>query len=70
MGCIYCLNIVTEEIGQAGAVLIRGLKSPQIHLDGPGKICRYLAITKDHHGISLIDNNMMCLTQGLQISRG
>jgi DNA-3-methyladenine glycosylase len=45
-GMYYCLNVVTEEVGQASAVLIRGLRMPNIYLNGPGKICRYLGISK------------------------
>ncbi len=63
-GMYYCLNIVTGEPGQAGAVLIRGVKTPSIHLDGPGKLCRHLKITKEYNGISLINNNYLYLTEG------
>jgi len=37
-GMYYCINVVTEEVGHPSAVLIRGLRLPDIHLDGPGKI--------------------------------
>ena len=49
-GMYHCLNIVTEEEGFPAAVLIRGGKdfsSPHVKLDGPGKLCRYLALTRD-----------------------
>ncbi len=68
-GVYYCLNIVTEDAGQAGAVLIRGLlQLPQINLSDPGKVCRHLGISKDHNDINLLDSDVMCLTQGLQVS--
>ena len=56
-GMYYCLNIVTEEEGSASAVLIRGLKLPDIHLNGPGKICRHLGITKDQQGINVAEDD-------------
>ena len=55
-GMYFCLNIVTESEGFPAAVLLRGLNlfSPQIKkLDGPGKLCKYLGITRDHNGIDL-----------------
>jgi DNA-3-methyladenine glycosylase len=68
-GLYYCLNIVAESAGQAGAVLIRGLKLPSLHLDGPGKICRHLGITKKDNGTYLVDNDQFYLTQGVPITR-
>jgi DNA-3-methyladenine glycosylase len=64
-GMYHCLNVVTEKKGQPSAVLIRGLQLPHIHLDGPGKICKYLNITKTHNGIHLISNPDFYLTQGI-----
>lgn len=52
-GMYYCLNFVTETPGIAGAVLIRGLQLDSRHLNGPGKICRHLEITKAHHNIDI-----------------
>lgn len=70
-GLYYCLNIVTEEAGNASAVLIRGLlmQPSGIHMDGPGKICRYLGITKKENGINLINNNDFYITQGIEIPK-
>lgn len=51
-GMYHCLNFVTEPKGVAAAVLIRGLKlltPPFTHLNGPGKLCRFLQITKAEH---------------------
>ena len=61
----YCLNIVTEERNSPSAVLIRGLKLPDIHLNGPGKICKYLGITKEHNGINLVTDNNFYFTEGI-----
>lgn len=66
-GMYYCINVVTEEVGYPSAVLIRGLRLPDIHLDGPGKICRYLGITTRDNGINLISNDNFYLTQGINI---
>lgn len=53
-GMYHCFNIVTGPIGSAAAVLIRGLRIDTLHLNGPGKLCRHLAITKQHNAIDLI----------------
>jgi DNA-3-methyladenine glycosylase len=66
-GMYYCLNIVTEEIGNPAAVLIRGLALPNVHLDGPGKICRSLGITTRHNGISLLENHAFHLREGITV---
>lgn len=66
-GMYYCLNIVTEAEGEPSAVLIRGLQLPDIHLDGPGKICRHLGITTAHNGINVITNQEFYLTDGVNI---
>lgn len=52
-GVYHCLNVVTEEEGFPAAVLIRGIQLPSLSLDGPGKLCRHLGITRDHSGIDL-----------------
>jgi DNA-3-methyladenine glycosylase len=53
-GMYHCMNIVTHDTNQAGAILIRGLELPHIHLNGPGKICKYFQIdrTFNHYDIS------------------
>lgn len=67
-GMYFCMNIVTGDIGEAGAVLIRGLKVKDKILNGPGKVCRHLGITKIHNGLDLINNDQAYLTEGLTIS--
>ncbi len=64
-GMYHCFNIVTEAAGQPSAVLIRGLKLPNIHLDGPGKICRHLGITKQQNGMDLTSSHHFFVTQGI-----
>ena len=56
-GMYHCLNFVTEEKGSPAAVLIRGIQlinPSQLSLDGPGKLCRHLGITREHNGIDLV----------------
>lgn len=55
-GMYHCLNVVTEAEGFPAAVLIRGVrlqKPSSLLLDGPGKLCRHLKITRTHSGIDL-----------------
>jgi DNA-3-methyladenine glycosylase len=66
-GMYYCLNIVTESEGQAAAVLIRGLQLPEISLNGPGKICKYLGISKVHHGLPLISSEDFYVAEGISL---
>jgi DNA-3-methyladenine glycosylase len=66
-GMYYCANIVTEEEGNPSAVLLRGLKLPNIHLNGPGKLCRHLGITKAENGINLITSDYAYLTEGVDV---
>ena len=60
-GMYHCLNFVTEIENFPAAVLIRGVKlidSPYTHLDGPGKLCKYLDITtKQNNGIDIVKSN-------------
>lgn len=66
-GMYHCLNIVTGQTGQASAVLIRGLLLPGLHLDGPGKICRHLGITKAHNGLDVTNASGLHLTEGILV---
>jgi len=55
-GMYHCLNFVTEEEGVPAAVLIRGLHlitPSSLSLNGPGKLCRHLGITRDHNALDL-----------------
>ena len=59
-GMHYCLNIVTEEEGFPGAVLIRGLmliEPSTLQLNGPGKICSHLGITREQNALDLTEND-------------
>lgn len=55
-GMYHCLNFVTETEGFPAAVLIRGIRIrdiPDQKLNGPGKLCRFLGITREHNKIDL-----------------
>lgn len=61
-GMYYCLNVVTEVDGIAGAVLIRALAEREKVgneklLSGPGKLCRQLQIDLRFNGLPLFDDN-------------
>lgn len=70
-GMYHCLNFVTEKEGFPAAVLIRGLWIPNtnIFLNGPGKVCQYLGLTKDQNNIDIITHLDFYLTEGVHISR-
>jgi DNA-3-methyladenine glycosylase len=52
-GMYFMLNVVTEEKDFPAAVLIRGIRLENIKLDGPGKLTKYLNITKNLNGWDL-----------------
>lgn len=66
-GMYYCLNVTAEDEGSAAAVLIRGLMLPELHLNGPGKICRHLGITKEQNGINMVESDNFYITNGIKI---
>lgn len=69
-GLHYCLNIVTERVGKAGAVLIRGmelLKPANLYLGGPGRLCQHLGITKAQNYMDLITRHDFYLQEGVSI---
>ena len=59
-GMYHCLNFVTEKKEIPGAILIRALEvsneDPRI-ASGPGKLCKYLKITKEHNAKDCCDEN-------------
>ena len=59
-GMYHCLNVVTGPEGHAAAVLLRAAEplTPGLGaLDGPGKLCRALAIDRRFNRIDLCDPN-------------
>lgn len=64
----HCLGIVSEPIGTAGAVLIRSVRfSNGDHINGPGKLCRYLDITRTYNGIDLTSDSNFYISEGKPI---
>src|SRR5918997_6177227 len=73
------LNVVTEPLGETGAVLIRALE-PTIGIDvmrarrgidddrllcsGPGKLCQALGIGLDLHGTDLVTSETLWISPG------
>ena len=58
-GMYFCLNIVTERNGIPGAVLIRALEVDHNDIriaSGPGKLCKFLKITKEQNNLDCCDD--------------
>lgn len=83
-GAHFCVNVVTDSEGVAGAVLIRALEPldgvdvmwqrrgerPRTELcNGPGKLCQALGITRQHNGIRLGDGELWIENDGLAVDR-
>lgn len=66
-GMYHCFNVVTEPTGVAGAVLIRAIEplDKPLNTNGPGKLCRELAITKEFNEVDLTS-----IESGLWIEKG
>jgi DNA-3-methyladenine glycosylase len=70
-GMYHCLNIVTEKTGFPAAVLIRGgqILDPEDGyktisvLDGPGKLCRELNISRQENGEDLTISRQLFLAE-------
>ncbi len=60
-GMYHCLNVVAEEEGTAGCVLIRAIE-PVANVtgsgNGPGRLTRALGITLEHYGADLTQGNL------------
>lgn len=59
-GMYHCMNIVTEHEGFPAAVLIRAVyipSDPPLHLDGPGKLCRHMGITREYNHIDMTQSD-------------
>lgn len=62
-GMYPCLNIVTESVGEPGAVLIRGvwLNDAEKPTHGPGRVGRFL-------GVTVADNGLLCCGPRYRVS--
>ena len=54
-GMYHCFNIVTERVGHPSAVLVRAVEDERWGglIDGPGRICRFLAIDRRLNRVDL-----------------
>lgn len=54
-GMHHCFNIVTERIGFPSAVLVRAVENTDARtlIDGPGRVCRFLAIDRRLNRVDL-----------------
>lgn len=70
-GMYYCLNLVTGKEGEGAAVLIRAVFLPKdnLFINGPGKVCKFLNITKEHNKLLVINNPNISVTQNTNISK-
>lgn len=72
-GMYFCLNFTTEKEGIPGAVLIRALHIPDKDeriASGPGKLCKYLKITRQHNQIDCCNNNSpLIVTDGNHLGK-
>lgn len=72
-GIHHCLNIVTDRIGSASAVLIRALQPIEginARTQGPGLLTRAMKIDRTLNGIDLTSSLCMYLAEGIQVSAG
>ena len=54
-GMYHCFNVVTERVGYPSAVLVRAVEDvdTQALIDGPGRVCRFLAIDRKLNRLDL-----------------
>ena len=62
-GMHFCFNIVTENHGVPGAVLIRGLEG-LAGANGPARLCRALAIDRRHNRLDLTGGGPLWIERG------
>jgi DNA-3-methyladenine glycosylase len=64
-GMYWCLNVVTEEIGQPCAVLLRAaepIAGLSLAADGPGKLCRAFGLDKRWNRADLTSSELQITT--------
>ncbi|MGD9762730.1 MAG: DNA-3-methyladenine glycosylase [Candidatus Binatia bacterium] len=62
-GMHYCANVVADREGEPGAVLIRGLDEIT-GANGPGRLCRALAIDRELDGLDLSTSPVLWIARG------
>lgn len=67
-GMYEMLNVVTGEKGHPGAVLIRGIKILDRHIDGPGKLTKELQVTRALNAKRVAPESGLWIEQAPKIS--
>lgn len=65
-GIYHCMNVVTEQEGQASAVLLRAIepiKNIEGNTKGPGLLCKALGITKAFNNHDLLSTDLYIAAQ-------
>lgn len=60
-GMHHCFNIVTERVGFPSAVLVRAVEDAETRavVDGPGRVCRFLAIDRGLNRVDLTSGEVL-----------
>lgn len=60
-GMHHCFNIVTERAGFPSAVLVRAIEDDETQalIDGPGRVCRFLAIDRELNRMDLTEGRAL-----------
>ena len=81
-GMHYCLNVVTRQVGQGSAVLIRALEplqgseemarrrgtaDPRLLCSGPARLCQALGVDLAQNGIDLVRSDVMWIEAGAPV---
>lgn len=67
-GIYWMLNVVTGNVGEPQAVLIRGARTQSGKvLDGPGKIGQFLQLSKDFYGQNCLESKKLWFEKGKTI---
>ena len=67
-GMYWMLNIVTEEKDFPAAILIRGIKTKENHLNGPGKLTKAFHINKKFNGkLAIPEQGLWLEDRGIEI---
>jgi len=72
-GMYYCMNVVTEREGRAAAVLLRAVEPVQNitgRTQGPGLLCRAMAIDKRLNGHDLLSDHFFVAADGTRENFG
>ena len=67
-GLHHCLNVVTGIAGQASAVLMRGGMIEQKNINGPGRFCHQLGITRQENNVDCTQSHDFYFCAGPSVS--